>query len=549
VREFNTWIVMIGDTTGMKEQPGPDMRRAMAGGIERVQARYPGRFAARGARRADVPATGAAPLTRADAEVDGEPENLGLAGRFQAHTKPMSLHMPETPSPALAAAAAGLPLVSARMADLPGPRSSIWVILRYLRDPMGVLSTLAREHGDPFMVKGKPSIVYTGDPAAIKAIYSADPDTFAPLNADFGVFLGSSSLILIAGAEHRQKRKLMTPPFHGARMRAYGEAMRRLTEQHTAQWTRGRTVGAYAVMQQISLDVILEAVFGVHDAKGRAELGKLLLELLEGFSPFIALFPWLRRSFGGIGPYARFMRRQRALYTRLDAMIAEARAAGPRDDILSLLVHARYEDGEPMTDAEIRDQLLLLVIAGHETTAITMAWALYALHRPENAEALARLRAELRALGPAPELEALAKLPYLDAVCQETMRRYPLAPAPSPRKLLRPFELMGHTLPAGMGVAPAMGIAHFREDVYPEPLRFLPERFLERKFTPFEHLPFGGGNRRCLGAAMAAYELRIVLGTIIQRFDLGAASLRPDPGKARAATVGPAHGVKLVVEE
>ena len=280
----------------------------------------------------------------------------------------------------------------------------------------------------------------------------------------------------------------------------------------------------------------------------RRELGKLLLDLLDGFSPLIALFPWLRRSFGGIGPYAAFMRRQQALHAKLDAMIAEARAAGPRDDILSLLVHARYEDGEPMADAEVRDQLLLLVVAGHETTAISMAWALYALHRPENAEVLERLRAEVRAAGPQPEVDALAKLPYLDAVCQETLRRYPLAPAPAPRKLLRPFELPGYALPAGMSVAPAMGIAHFREDVFPEPLRFRPERFLERKFTPFENIPFGGGARRCLGAAMAAHELRIVLGTIIGRFALRAASLRPDPGKARATTVGPAHGVKLVVE-
>jgi cytochrome P450 family 110 len=430
----------------------------------------------------------------------------------------------------------------------PGPRSALGVIFRYLRNPMGAMSALAQEHGDTFMVGGRQPIVYTGDPAAIKAIYSAEPDTFAPLNQDMQVFLGQSSLILLAGEEHRKKRKLMMPPFHGARMRAYGEAMRRLTEQHTAEWTPGRTVGAYAVMQQVSLDVILEAVFGVHDSRGRAELGKLLLELLEGFSPFIALFKWLRHDFGGIGPFAKFMRRREKLYAQLDAMTAEAREAGPRDDILSLLVHARYEDGEPMPDAEIRDQLLLLVIAGHETTAISMAWALYALHRPENADVLERLRAEVRALGPEPEVDALAKLPYLDAVCHETLRRFPLAPAPNPRKLLRPMQLMGHALPAGMGVAPAMGIAHFREDVYPEPLRFRPERFLERKFTPFEHIAFGGGARRCLGAAMAAYELRIVLGTIIQRFELRAASTKPDPGKARAATVGPAHGVKLVVD-
>lgn len=435
------------------------------------------------------------------------------------------------------------------MAKLPpGPLSSMWTMVRYLRDPMGVMPALAREHGDPFTIPGKVPLVCTGDPAGLRAIYSADPDTFEPLNQDLGVFLGRSSLILVGGEEHRRKRKLMMPPFHGARMRAYGDAMRRLTEQHTGEWTPGRTVGGYETAQRISLDVILEAVFGVHDAAGRRQLGRLLLELLEGFSPLLGVFPWLRREFGGRGPFAAFLRRQQALDAQLGAMIREARAAGPRDDILSLLVHARYEDGEPMPDVEIRDQLVLLVVAGHETTAISIAWALDALHRPEQAAALERLRAELRMLGPDAQVDELAKLPYLDAVCQETLRRYPVAPAPSPRKLLRPFELMGYALPAGVGVAPAIGIAHFREDVFEEPLRFLPERFWERKHSPFELVPFGGGARRCLGAAMAAYELRVVLGTILQRFVLRLASAKPDRGRVRAATVGPAHGVALVVE-
>jgi cytochrome P450 len=202
-----------------------------------------------------------------------------------------------------------------------------------------------------------------------------------------------------------------------------------------------------------------------------------------------------------------------------------------------------------MTAEEIRDQLILLVLAGHETTAIAIAWAFYGLHRPENAAALERLRAELSALGPDPEPEALDKQPYLEAVCNETLRRYPLAPAPSPRKLLRPLELLGYALPAGTGVAAAIGVAHFREDIYPDPLRFQPERFLTRKFTPFEFVPFGGGARRCLGAAMAGYEMRLVVATILRRYRLRLASLRPDTGKVRAANVGPAHGVRMIVEE
>lgn len=420
-------------------------------------------------------------------------------------------------------------------------------MVRYLRDPIGCMLPLARDYGDPVLFPGKPSVVFTGDPSGIKAIYGADPDTFEPLNQDLGVFVGPRSLILLGGAEHRRARKLMTPPFHGARMRAYGEQIVRLTEQRTAAWRPGQRVSTLDTLQHVSLDVILQAIFGVTGPERMASLSKLLLEITNGISPLIALVPSLRREFGGVGPYASFMRRRERLHEQLDALIAERRAAGPREDILSLLLSARYEDGQPMPDDEVRDQLVLLVLAGHETTAIAIAWSLYALHRPENAAVLERLRAELEGADPAPG--GLEKLPYLEATCQETLRRYPIAPAPSPRRLLRPFELMGYTLPAGMGVCAAIALAHFREEVYPEPMRFRPERFLERQFSPFEFLPFGGGSRRCLGAAMASYEMKLVLGTLLRRYRLRLDSLRPDTGAVRAANAGPARGVKMIVEE
>jgi cytochrome P450 len=431
----------------------------------------------------------------------------------------------------------------------PGPSSQLWSMLSYLRDPLFCMVPLAEKYGDPFTFPGKPAMVCVGDPVGIKALYSADPDTFEPLLQDMAVFLGRHSLLLTSGAEHRRQRKLMMPPFHGARMRAYGEIMCRLVGEHSAGWTKGHEVKIYEVAQHISLDVILQAVFGLGSPEQRAAVGKLVLDLLNGISPLIALFPSLRRDFGGVGPFAAFSRRKRLLHDQLDALILAARAAGPRDDILSLLVHARDEEGQSMSDEEIRDQLLVLVVAGHETTAISLAWALYELHRPENAPVIARLRAELEALSPDAAIEKIDKLPYLEAVCQETLRRYPIAPAPSPRKLLKPFELMGHSLPAGVAVTAAIGVTHFREDLYPEPRRFNPDRFLERKFTPFEYLPYGGGARRCIGAAMASYELRLVLATLLRRFRLRPASLKPDHGKVRAANVGPATAVKMIVEE
>lgn len=419
----------------------------------------------------------------------------------------------------------------------------------YFRDPIGCMVPVAKKYGDPFTIHGNPATVFTGDPAGIKTIYSADPDTFVPQNQEMAVFLGKHAMILQSGAEHKRSRRLMMPPFHGPQMRAWGETMCRLTKEQTDSWTKGREVVAYDVAQRISLDVIMQVIFGVSDPAQKEALATQMVELLNGISPLIALFPALRREFGGFGPFARFQRRHRAMHDRLDVLIRAAREAKSAGNILSLLIEARYEGDQPLSDEEIRDQLLLMVVAGHETTGISITWALYALHRPENAKVLEKLRAELDTLGNDSDLAVMDKLPYLEAVCQETLRRYPIAPAPSPRKLLRPLEFMGYSLEPGTGVAVAIGAVHFREDLYPDPWEFRPERFLERKFSPFEYVSFGGGARRCLGAAMASYEMRLVIGTILKRFRLRLASLKPDNGKVRAANVGPASGVRLFVEE
>lgn len=419
--------------------------------------------------------------------------------------------------------------------------------MQYFRDPVHCMVPMAKQYGETFTFPGKPPLVCAGDPAAIKAIYTADPEMFEPLNTSLGEFVGARSVILLKGAEHRRARKLMSPPFHGARMRAYGAAICRLAEQRASGWSKGQTIDMVEAAQKISLDVILQAIFGVTERETMATLAALLIDITQKISPLIAMVPALRREFGGIGPYAAYARRRRMLHARLDELIAAGKAAGPREDVLSLLIAARDEDGRPMPDDDIRDQLILLVFAGHETTAMTIAWAMYALHRPENAAVLERLREELAGLGPEPA--ALDKQAYLAAVVDETLRRFPLAPAPAPRRLLAPLEVGGYTLPAGIGVAAAIGVAHFREEVYPEPLKFRPERFLERQFSPFEFLPYGGGARRCLGAAMAGYEIRLVLGTLLRRMKFRAASPKPDHGKVRAANAGPSHGARVIVED
>jgi cytochrome P450 len=432
------------------------------------------------------------------------------------------------------------------MHTLPRLRFAPLLIVRYLLDPLGCLRPFARKYGDTFVVPGDPPLVMTGDPEVIRAIYTADPDTFEPLNQDLRVLLGDSSLILIGGPPHRRLRRLLGPPFLGPRMRAHGPRMVELTEEATAAWRPGDHVPMLETAQQISLDVILSVVFGLGRREAMAEMSALLLDTLQNISPLVVMAPCLRREFGGFGPWAAFQRRRARLLAAFDTLIAEARGGG-RQDVLGLLL-SEGVDGERLSDAEVRDQLLLLVVAGHETTAITLAWAMYALHRPENEAALHRLRDELAQVGPSPD--ALAAAPYLEAVVQETLRRYPVAPAVSPRRVLKPLSLPGGvTLPPGVGVVAAQGLAQLREATFPEPLRFRPERFLERSHTPFETVPFGGGARRCLGASMAMHELKLVLGTLLRRFRFEQTTDREDRGKVRAANVGPATSVVLRVVE
>jgi cytochrome P450 len=257
----------------------------------------------------------------------------------------------------------------------------------------------------------------------------------------------------------------------------------------------------------------------------------------------LALLRPLQREFGGFGPFARFRRRKRAF----DALVFEElaqrrRAASDGPDILHMMMAARRGDGSAMTDDELRDQLFFLLLAGHETSAVSLAWALYELHRCP--AALDRLLAEIDALGPDPAPDALAALPYLDAVCQETLRIHPLLGF-VPRLLRRTFELGGYRLPSGVQVGVGIGLVHGREDLYPEPSRFRPERFLERKFSPFEFLPFGGGARRCLGAAFALYEMKIVLALILHYHRLTLLEAGPVRHVMRNGPLGTGTGIRM----
>lgn len=431
----------------------------------------------------------------------------------------------------------------------PGPSSGTLTMLKTLRDPYGVVVGLAKKYGDPFTVTLplQGPIVVTGDPAVIKAIFSADPDQYASAAEGMAPLIGQNSILVLEGAAHRKARKLLAPPFHGSRMKSYGALMQARTVARSAHLREGARVVAQQLGEVVSLDVILRAVFGTPDGERMEKMNDAVRGWMGAMGPGIAGFPFLRHSFGGFGPWANFQRARQALRAQIDEAIEE-RKNNPceRDDILSLMLSARYDDGSAMSNEEVFDQLGTLVAAGHETSMISLAWAFYWLHR--NPEALARLQAELDSLGPSPAPDALAQLPYLDAVIQETLRLYPVV-AINTRKLAKPFSLAGHELPVGLFIGAAASMVHYREDLYPEPERFRPERFLERTFSASEYFPFGGGARRCLGAAFAVYELKIVLGTLLSRFRFRAADDKPVRPAMRAAGIGPGRSVEMVVIE
>jgi len=409
--------------------------------------------------------------------------------------------------------------------------------------PVSFLESCRRRFGETFTLRilRAGEMVFISDPPSLRRLFAADrQNTIAPgRNAVLEPVMGSRSLLLIEGEDHLRRRKLMLPPFHGERMRAYETVMVSAADRAVAGWPVDRPFQIHASMQAITFEVILTAVFGVEDDVRRAALSERLTEVLAtARSPF---------ALGMTTDRARHLPRFRRIVRMLDeaeeimfAEIADRRADAnleSREDILSMLVGARFDDGSAMSDREIRDQLMTLLLAGHETTATGLAWAFDLLFRAPDKEAC--LREEVAA-GDGHE--------YLDAVVKETLRVRPVVPFVG-RRLKQPMELGGYDLPAGTDVMPAIVLAHTRPDVYADPYAFRPERFLEGDQETFGWIPFGGGTRRCIGAAFAEFEMRVVLATILQRAKLRPATDRPERIVRRNVTLSPRGGTPAVLVE
>lgn len=425
--------------------------------------------------------------------------------------------------------------------------------LQWIARPLETLDARAQKYGDTFRALGNklPPLLYFSSPQALQTIFTADPEQLcAGGNQLLLPLLGEHSLLLLDGERHQRQRQLLMPPFHGERMRAYGQLICAITEEVMSQYTPGKPFAVRSAMQEISLRVILSAVFGLHSGPRFEQLRQLLSSMLDSFGPLsstLLFYRFLQRDLGPWSPWGHFVRQKQQIDQLIYAEIAERRAqADPsREDILALLLSARDEAGQPMTDAELHDELMTLLSAGHETTASSLSWALYWIgYLPEVQD---KLLAELDSLDPNSDPSAIARLPYLTAVCQETLRLYPVVLNAFPRIVKKPMELMGYQLEPGTIVLASIYLAHQREDIYPDPKQFKPERFLERQFSPYEYLPFGGGNRRCIGLAFAQFEMKLVLATVLSQLQLALVDHRPIKPVRRGVTMAPPGHLRMVV--
>jgi cytochrome P450 len=417
-------------------------------------------------------------------------------------------------------------------------------MVRWFFRPIEFMDACRSRYGETFGVRfpGFQTPLYlTSDPAAAKVIYSNRDNTLPPgRNTVLEPVMGPRSLLLLEGSEHLARRKVMLPPFHGERMRAYESVIEDVVGREVDSWRQGQEFRIHPRMQRVTLEVILRAVFGVTDAdrlmRMRQALGVMLRQTASAGLQLVGL---VTQRLGRFGPWRRFEETLEGVNALIYEEIAERRAdpdLESREDILSMLIVARFEDGGEMSDAELRDQLVTLLLAGHETTATALAWTFDLLLRHPAAHQ--RLRSEISEDGD----------DYLRAVISEALRLRPVIPIAG-RRLVEEIEVDGYTLPVGSDISPAIYLTHTRPDLYPDPQSFRPERFLDGGPETYSWIPFGGGVRRCLGASFAEFEMRIVLREVLGRCRLRAVRSQPERVKRRNITFSPRRGTPVLVEQ
>jgi cytochrome P450 family 135 len=427
----------------------------------------------------------------------------------------------------------------------PGPRLPKLVqTLGFIFAGRRFLDACRRRYGDVVTMSTAfdSRFVMVFDPDLVKKVLQAPPDHLraGEANALLGQILGERSVLVLDGAEHLRQRKLMLPPFHGKRLKTYEDTMRAAADRAIDSWPVGEPFTMMPAMQQVTLDVIMHAVWGIEAGPRAEELKRRVRAVIEPLSRRLGVVV-LALSGGRLGDrkaVQRFEQRRRELDEMIYEEIARRREApdlDKRDDVFSMLLQARDENGEPMTDQELRDELVTLLVAGHETTATGLSWAFDLLLRTPRVKD--KLEASL----------AQGDDTYLDAVVKEVLRLRPVVPGIGRVVRGEPFELGGYTVPPGTEINPSIGVIHRRGDRYPKPSEFRPERFLEENPPDtYTWVPFGGGTRRCLGASFALLEMKVVIRRVLERTELRPLGRGPEKVERRGITLVPRDGVRVV---
>jgi cytochrome P450 len=426
----------------------------------------------------------------------------------------------------------------------PGPRApSILQSIGWWSRPTAYLDRCRARYGRRFTIRlvGQSPFVILSDPAEIKQVFTAAPEVLHPGEGAriLEPVIGANSVILLDEAAHLRQRKLLLPAFHGEKMQRLSGLMAELAEREVDSWPLEQPTALHPRLQRLTLEVILRAVFGLQRGAQLDELRDLTTEVLAfGESP-LSLIPQAQRLLAGRGPVGRMERVGARADELIYELIEERRAGGEEgDDVLSMLLGARDEDGEPMSPAELRDELVTALVAGHETTASQLAWALERIAREPGVQL--RLHEEL---------DADADDSYLAATINEILRRRPVVPNAEPRLVKQPVEIGDIEYQPGAVLFASAYLVHHDPTIYPDPMAFRPERFLDEAPGTYTWIPFGGGRRRCLGASFALLEMKIVLRAVLARYALRAPGTAPEVTRRRGITLSPSGGSRLILSE
>lgn len=436
----------------------------------------------------------------------------------------------------------------------PGPKTPLWLLnLQFEADPFGYMDAQGKRYGDIVTVmSGSTPIIYVSNPLGIKEIFTNTKEIAArgALNQNFALGTGNQGVLQLDGLVHKNRRKLLMQSFHGARMQACGQRICELTEKIMSKQVIGKPFVAYPTIEDITLQVGIEVVMGLDKGECYDKIKHLFVSLLrDGKSPIDKILGNIfgQRDLGRWSPQGYRLYLREKLFQLLSTEVEERRSQAnfSRSDMLSDLIFAEDETGQPLSNEEVRDLLLSPIFAAGDASGTAIAWSLYWIHRLPNVRS--RLLSELDNLGENPDPMSIVALPYLSAVCNEALRIYPTQLFAFPRLVESTVEVMGYELNPGTVLIANIYSTHQREDLYPARKEFRPERFLEKQFSPYEFLPFGGGSRVCIGGTFALFEMKLILATILSRYQLELVSKRPERPKFGGLICYPASGVKMVM--